>query len=111
MNTESPERYIILVADPDDNEWSIILETKSKESADSFWDGMEGDPSRRIKLFTGDFITFPVEEIQHEIQADVEEEARDILTGCGFGTSQVNRFFWFLKKDGFKIIKERSNGQ
>lgn len=111
MNTESPERYIILVADPDDNEWSIILDTKSKDAADTFWDGMEGDPSRRIKLYTGDFITFPVEEIESQIKADVEEEVRDTMSGAGFGTSQINRFLYFLKRDGFKITKERSNGQ
>lgn len=60
MSTENPHKHLILAADPDDGEWSILLETENKDQAAHFWDNMETDPSLRIAIYTGDFITFPV---------------------------------------------------
>lgn len=54
----APDKYLILAADPDEGQWTILHQTDNADEAIDYWVENPADHSRRITLFTGDFITF-----------------------------------------------------
>lgn len=58
---DNPNRYLILATDPEKVEWSILLETEDADEALDYWSDNKADPSLRVFINTGDFITFQPE--------------------------------------------------
>lgn len=65
MATKS-DRYLILASDPDDVQWTILLETENADEALDYWTENKGDPSVRIFINTGDYITFDPNEVKND---------------------------------------------
>lgn len=52
--------YLLLVADPDENDWNVIAQA---DEADEIIDMVDDyDPSLRIVLNTDNYVTFPPKE-------------------------------------------------
>lgn len=56
--THKADRYLILATDPENVDWTILLQTDDADEALDFWQDNKDDPSLRIAINTGDFITF-----------------------------------------------------
>jgi hypothetical protein len=53
--------FLILAADPEDEQWTVLHQTVSADEALDFWQDNPGDPSKRFILNTDDFISFEIE--------------------------------------------------
>lgn len=62
MAEVNPDRYLILATDPEEINWSILLQTTDVDEALDFWKDNKADPSLRIMINTSNFITFEVDE-------------------------------------------------
>lgn len=53
------DKWIVLVGDPDTNEWSVAVNAVQEHKAREFYDEMRmsGDQTPAIVLYTGDFVT------------------------------------------------------
>jgi hypothetical protein len=53
------DSWIVLVADPETGKWSVVVNSAFEKDADEFIKHLTDtdDPSPKIKIFTGDFVT------------------------------------------------------
>lgn len=62
----NPNRYLVLATDPDTVDWTILLQTSDADVALDYWQDNQDDPSLRIAINTGDFITFDPGKVETE---------------------------------------------
>lgn len=55
------DKLLVLACDPNEGQWSIVLQTDNPDEAIEFWENQPKDNSRRITINTASYITFPIE--------------------------------------------------
>lgn len=56
------DKFLVLACDPEEGQWTILMQTDDADKLLDYWNDNEADPSLRITINTADFITFGTEE-------------------------------------------------